>query len=54
MKIAAAEAIANTINDQNLTSDYVIPSVFDKEVVTRVADAVSRCAREQGAARKRT
>jgi len=54
MKIAAAEAIADTIDDQNLTSDYVIPSVFDKEVVTRVADAVSRCAREQGAARKRT
>jgi len=54
MKIAAAEAIANTIDDQNLTSDYVIPSVFDKEVVTRVAEAVSRCAREQGAARKRT
>ena len=54
MKIAAAEAIADTIDDQNLTSDYVIPSVFDKEVVTRVAESVSRCAREQGAARKRT
>jgi malate dehydrogenase (oxaloacetate-decarboxylating) len=54
MKIAAAEAIADTIDDQNLTSDYVVPSVFDKEVVTRVADAVSRCARKQGAARKRT
>jgi len=54
MKIAAAEAIADTIDDQNLTSDYVVPSVFDKEVVTRVADAVSQCAREQGAARKRT
>jgi malate dehydrogenase (oxaloacetate-decarboxylating) len=54
MKIAAAEAIAGTIDDQSLTPDYIIPSVFDEEVVARVSKAVSRTAREQGLARKRT
>ncbi|PSQ73226.1 MAG: NAD-dependent malic enzyme [Bacteroidetes bacterium QH_9_64_21] len=54
MKIAAAEAIAGTIDDQSLTPDYVIPSVFDKEVVNRVAAAVSETAQEQDLARKRT
>lgn len=54
MKIAAAEAIADTIDDRSLTPDYVIPSVFDKEVVSRVAAAVSNTAHDQGLARKRT
>jgi malate dehydrogenase (oxaloacetate-decarboxylating) len=54
MKIAAAEAIADTIDDQSLTPDYVIPSVFDKEVVNRVAAAVSDTAHDQGLSRKRT
>jgi malate dehydrogenase (oxaloacetate-decarboxylating) len=54
MKAAAAEAIADTIDDQNLTSDYIIPSVFDKEVVSRVSAAVSQAAHEQNVARKRT
>ncbi len=54
MKIAAAEAIAETIEDRSLTPDYVIPSVFNKEVVSRVANAVSDTARRQDVARKRT
>jgi len=54
MKIAAAEAIAGTIDDQSLTPDYVIPSVFDKDVVNRVSAAVSKCAQNQDIARKRT
>ena len=54
MKVAAAKAIADTIDDQNLTSDYIIPSVFDKEVVSRVSAAVSQAAHEQNVARKRT
>jgi len=53
-KIAAAEGIASAIDDQSLTPDYIIPSVFDEEVVARVSKAVSRTAREQGLARKRT
>jgi malate dehydrogenase (oxaloacetate-decarboxylating) len=54
MKIAAAHAIADTIDSRSLTPDYIIPSVFDQEVVQRVASAVSRVAREEGIARKRT
>lgn len=52
MKIAAAHAIANTIDTTNLTPDYVVPSVFDQNVVERVADAVSETAVEHGLARK--
>lgn len=54
MKIAAAHAIANTIDNRSLTPDYIIPSVFDQEVVERVATAVSEVAVEQGIARRRT
>lgn len=54
MKIAAAEAIANTIDDRSLTPDYIVPSVFDKNVVEQVSTAVARTAEEQGVARKRT
>mgnify|MGYP006279561781 CR=1 FL=1 len=54
MKIAAAHAIADTIDSRSLTPDYVIPSVFDQEVVQRVAAAVSEVAAEDGVARKRT
>lgn len=54
MKIAAAEAIAGTIDARSLTPDYIVPSVFDTEVVTRVSKAVADTAREQGLARKRT
>ena len=54
MKIAAAHAIANTIDDRSLTPDYIVPSVFDKKVVGEVAAAVSQVAVEQGVARKRT
>ena len=54
MKIAAAHAIADTIDKRSLTPDYIIPSVFDKEVVQRVAAAVSEVAVDQGVAQKRT
>lgn len=54
MKIAAAHAIADTIDPRSLTPDYVIPSVFDEEVVERVAEAVSQVAHEEGVAQKRT
>jgi malate dehydrogenase (oxaloacetate-decarboxylating) len=54
MKVAAAEAIADTIAPENLTADYIVPSVFDQEVVKQVANAVSETAHQQGVARKRT
>ncbi len=40
MKIAAAYAIANLINEDELNEEYIIPNPFDKRVATAVAKAV--------------
>jgi malate dehydrogenase (oxaloacetate-decarboxylating) len=53
MKLAAAHAIADTIDEASLTADYIVPSVFDKRVVERVAEAVREAAIESGVARKK-
>ena len=52
MKKAAAEAIASTITTRQLHADYVIPSVFNRNVAPAVARAVSRAARATGVARR--
>ena len=52
MKRAAAYAIAEVIPKNDLSEDYVIPSVFNKAVVQAVAQAVSRAALETGVARR--
>ena len=54
MKLAAAKALAETIPFAALSEDYIVPSVFDKAVVPRVAKAVGVAARETGVARRRT
>ncbi|SFE81666.1 NAD(P)-dependent malic enzyme [Alteribacillus iranensis] len=51
MKIAAVYAIANLISEEELHSDYVIPSPFNEEVVSRVAEEVARAAIESGVAK---
>lgn len=51
MKLAAAHAIANIISDDELRSDYIVPSAFDKRVVPAVADAVSKAAIETNVAK---
>ena len=48
MKIAAAHAIANTIDNNSLTPGYIVPSVFNQDVVEHVADAVAEAARSEG------
>lgn len=53
MKLAAAQAIACVIPEHTLSEDYIIPSVFDKDVVPRVARAVAAAARASGVARRR-
>ena len=50
--MAAAEAIAGTVEPDALSPDYIIPSVFDRRVVERVATAVADAARRTGVARK--
>jgi malate dehydrogenase (oxaloacetate-decarboxylating) len=52
MKQAAAYAIANCIGLE-LSPEYIVPSVFNKEVVQRVAEAVQRVAIREGVARKK-
>ncbi len=45
MKIAAAHAIAGIVTDGELREDYIIPSVFNRDVAPAVADAVAEQAR---------
>jgi malate dehydrogenase (oxaloacetate-decarboxylating) len=50
MKTAAARAIAEIVGDEELREDYIIPSVFNRDVAPAVAAAVSAEARATGTA----
>jgi malate dehydrogenase (oxaloacetate-decarboxylating) len=50
MKMAAARAIARIVQDAELREDYIIPSVFNRDVAPAVADAVAEKARSTGMA----
>ncbi|HEX5225984.1 MAG TPA: NAD-dependent malic enzyme [Solirubrobacteraceae bacterium] len=50
MKMAAAHAIAAIVDDEELREDYIIPSVFNREVAPAVAAAVAEQARAAGTA----
>jgi len=52
MKMAAAQAIAGIISDDELFEENLIPSVFDKRVVRAVSNAVAEAARRSGVARR--
>jgi malate dehydrogenase (oxaloacetate-decarboxylating) len=51
MKVAAVEAIAGLISEDELSSEYVIPGPFDPRVAPEVAAAVAKAAMETGVAR---
>ena len=51
MKMAAADALAGLISDEELSADYIIPKAFDKRVGPAVAKAVAEAARRSGVAR---
>ncbi len=51
MKMAAAHAIADTISEDELTEDYIIPGVFSDTVAKCVAKAVMQAAQKTGVAR---
>ena len=51
MKMAAAEALANLISDEEVSPDYIIPLAFDERVGPAVAKAVADAARRTGVAR---
>jgi malate dehydrogenase (oxaloacetate-decarboxylating) len=53
MKVAAAESIASVIADDELSEDYIIPSIFDERVADHVAKGVVKAAIETGVARRK-
>ncbi|MDQ0889811.1 malate dehydrogenase (oxaloacetate-decarboxylating) [Paenibacillus sp. V4I9] len=52
MKLAAAEAIASVISDKERNKHYIIPSVFNQEVVKLIRDNVIEAAIRTGIARR--
>jgi malate dehydrogenase (oxaloacetate-decarboxylating) len=50
MKMAAAEGIAAIVGENELREDYIIPSVFNRDVAPAVAESVAREARDSGQA----
>lgn len=51
MKLAASEALASLVADDELSKDYIIPRALDERVVPAVASAVAAAARRSGVAR---
>jgi len=52
MRVAAAAALAQTIPDNELARDYIVPSVFNRAVAPAIAAAVRHAAEEDGVARR--
>ena len=52
MKLAAAVAIAESVTDAQLSPSFIVPSVFDKSIVERVAPAVAAAAVKDGVIRR--
>ncbi len=50
MKLAASNALASLVSDEELSSGYIIPSPLDPRVVPAVAEAVAEAARKTGVA----
>ena len=52
MKLAAARAIASVVSEDELDPEYIIPSVFNRDVASAVATAVAEAAQASGVARR--
>ena len=53
MKLAAAQAIASVIPEDDLHADYIVPSVFNRRVAEAVAEGVAKAAVATGVARRK-
>ncbi len=51
MKKAAAYGLASLVSDEELSTEYILPKAFDPRVAPTVAEAVKKCAKEEGVAR---
>jgi malate dehydrogenase (oxaloacetate-decarboxylating) len=54
MEVAAARALADIVKPEELAADYIIPSVFNRDVAPAVAAAVAAAAERTGTARTRS
>ncbi len=52
MKVAAANAIASAIDENDMNPDNIIPSVFNKKVLKGVEKSVAKAAHDTGVARR--
>ena len=52
MEVAAAHALATVVKPEELEADYIVPSVFNREVAPAVAAAVAQAAERSGVARR--
>jgi len=52
MEVAAAHALAGVVKPDELEADYIVPSVFNREVTPAVAEAVATAAEDSGVARR--
>lgn len=52
MKLAAVDAIANLVSEEELTPEYILPRAFDKRVAPAVAAAIAKQAVADGVIRK--
>ncbi|MBI3604977.1 MAG: NAD-dependent malic enzyme, partial [Nitrospirae bacterium] len=53
MKTAAAYAIASIVQEDQLSEDYIIPSIFNKTVGEKVAEAVLKAAVASGVSQRK-
>jgi malate dehydrogenase (oxaloacetate-decarboxylating) len=52
MKLAAADAIAAVVKPDELSPEYIVPSVFNRDVAPAVAAAVAAAAEATGVSRR--
>ncbi len=52
MLLAAANALSRIVPESALSEEYILPSVFDKQIVPKIAKAVARAAIDSGIARR--
>lgn len=53
MKLAASDALADLVANDQLNEEYIVPSVFDRRVVPAVAQAVEEAAYQTGVAHRK-
>ncbi len=53
MEIAASKALASVIENENLSEDFIMPSMFDGNVVKKISDSITSIVNEQSISRKK-